>query len=487
MASRREFFKLAGVIATGTALASVAGCSAGQSNSAKAAAGEGEGFLVGYQPVSFAKEARVVIVGAGPAGVLCGYETAKAGLSTIIIDRDNVVGGVARYSAGVQNWFGSEVGKRERGLQNWEEMKESMDAFNKKKNFPELAEKISEYTGKAQDLLADEFGYEWDPVIENYESTWLPKGGLCENSPLFDTIKENLDGIGVEFFFENRVTSLITDANDEVVGVRCVDELTGEITDVKGDYIVLATGGFISDQEMVAKYLPNWTNLGCVITSGNGDGFKLAKTVGIAWDEQAMSLYKNLNGHSEAIFVAQQYGPSLSILQNGRRFMNETSVHAAATGCLACNAGNWWSIWDDTLMNSQNRECILTGGDEIHTCQTIEELAEAMAVPLSELQATFDEYAQICATGEDPKFGRKLWLQELKPPYYCMSNRPVRYKTMGALKTDINCQCLDEKGELVPHMFAAGIMGLFDYSCDQVPAYASGMYVGERIAELAKA
>ena len=124
---------------------------------------------------------------------------------------------------------------------------------------------------------------------------------------------------------------------------------------------------------------------------------------------------------------------------------------------------------------------------EIHTCQTIEELAEAMAVPLSELQATFDEYAQICATGEDPKFGRKLWLQELKPPYYCMSNRPVRYKTMGALKTDINCQCLDEKGELVPHMFAAGIMGLFDYSCDQVPAYASGMYVGERIAELAKA
>ena len=478
--SRREFFKICGMVGAGAAAAGLAGCGAGKPKETAA-----EGKLVGYEEVKFAKEADVVIVGAGPAGVLCGYETKKAGLSTIIVDRDTVVGGVARYSAGVQNWFGSEVGKRLRGLKNWEEMKSSMEAFNNRKNFPELAEKISEYTGKAQDLLADDFGYEWDPVIPNYESTWLPKGGLCQNSPLFDTIKAKLDSIGVEFLFENRCTGMITAEDGELVGIRCVDELTGAITDIKGKYIVLATGGFISDQEMVAKYLPNWVNLGNVIVSGNGDGFKLGKAVGAVWDEQAMSIYMNLTGHSEAIFVAQQYGPSLSILSNGRRFMNETAVHNAATGCLAANAGNWWSIWDDTLMQSQNKSCIMSGGDEIHTCQTIEELAEVMSVPLAELQATFEEYKQICETGEDPKFGRKLWLQELQPPYYCMNNRPVRYKTMGSLKIDINSQCIDKNGEPIPHLFAAGIMGLFDYSSDQVPAYASGMYVGERIAALA--
>ena len=91
MATRREFFKLAGVVAGGAALMGMAGCSAGKSNSSSNA-GEGEAHLVGYQPVEFTKKAQVVIVGAGPSGVLCGYETAKAGLSTIIIDRDNVVG-----------------------------------------------------------------------------------------------------------------------------------------------------------------------------------------------------------------------------------------------------------------------------------------------------------------------------------------------------------------------------------------------------------
>ncbi|NTU89134.1 MAG: FAD-dependent oxidoreductase [Actinobacteria bacterium] len=475
--TRRNFFKLAGVTAVGAATAGLAGCG----SSAKASTGE---KVVGWTEIEFSQEVDVLIIGSGPSGLMCAYQTAGAGLNTLLVDKEITSGGVARYSAGVQNYFGSEYGKEKRGLTTYEEMADTMVEFHNGKAHPDIAEQYSIYTGKVQDLLGSDFGIEWaEPVAEpSYISTWLPKDGLGQASAMFDAIHEKVSAAGAAFLFENKCTSLITDANDEVVGARFVDILTGENTDIKAANVVIATGSFASNQEMIAEYLPDWTTIGCITIHSTGDGFALGQAVGGVID--GVGKYLNMNSHSEAIFVSQMFGPSLCVLQNGRRFFNETKVHKAATSCVAAGSGNWWSIWDEQLDKGPNAKQVESAGAGKITANTVEELAAAMNVPLSELQATFDEYKTMCETQTDPAFERKLFLTELQPPYYAFNNHPVRYKTLGGLLVNIDTQMLDANEEIIPHMFCTGIMGLSDYSADIAPSFASGMYCGTRIVAL---
>jgi fumarate reductase flavoprotein subunit len=147
--------------------------------------------------------------------------------------------------------------------------------------------------------------------------------------------------------------------------------------------------------------------------------------------------------------------------------------------------GNWWAIWDDVIDKGPNAHQVSSAGDAKITANSVEELAEKMAVPLEALQATFAEYATMCETQSDPAFGRKLWLTELNPPYYAFNNRPVRYKTIGGVAVDVEGRLLKANGDVVNGVWACGIMGVSDYSADIAPAFASGMYVGQMIAAAA--
>ena len=472
--SRRNFCKLVGLATASAASAGVAASAV--ANEAQAA------HLAGYTEVNFSKETEVLVIGAGPGGLMCAYETAVNGLQTILADKHHYVGGLARVSAGVQNFFGSKYGNEMRGAALYEDM--DMSGFHARKKRPELAEQYSIYSGKVQDLIGYEFGYEWNPPYGDpaLDGMWIPKGGLGETWVMIDVIKDNVVAAGAELFLDNKCTNLILDQNDEVIGARFENYATGEVTDIKAEYIVLSTGGFISNQNLVAEYMPDWTIIGCVTVGDDGDGIVLGQKVGGQFEGAS---YINLNSHDEAIFVAQMFGPSISVLPNGKRFYCETSCHQGPIGCYNAGCGNWWAIWDDTLDKGPDAEIIHTADDKRIVANTVEELAEGMGIDPRVLQDTFDEWAEICKNQEDPQFGRKLFLTELKPPYYALNNRPVRYKSRGGLAVDLNAQMLDANEQPIPHMFCAGMVGLADYSSDLVPSLASGMFCGTRISVLA--
>lgn len=491
--SRRDFFKLAGATAAGAAVFGLAGCSPAGSGKDDAVEEGASEVLAGREgeAVNFTSEVDVLIIGAGPGGLMCAYETGKAGLSTLVVDKLAMIGGCGATSGGTHNSSGSRYGHEKRGaalIESIDQMPESSIAFAEKKKHPDFAKQMLLYSAKAIDVLAYDMGVEFreegfdNPSLINM---YIPKEGIGQMGQEFGAIKKAVEAQGVQFLMEHKCTNLIVDGNGEVAGVRLSDlSLGGKTVDIKAANVVIATGSFASNQEMVAEYVPEYTYLGCKTVISMGEGITLGKSVGGVVDSPNVP---NLTSHSTCVYVAQRFGRSISVLPNGKRFYDETSTHGAGKGCIGAGCGNWWSIWDDEIENGPNAKQVATAGDAKITANSIEELAELTTVPYAELKATFDKYDAICDAGVDDEFGRKSHLQKLVPPYYAFNNHPMRYKTRGGMLVDLNSQMLDANGNPIPHMFAAGIMGLMDYSADLVPAFASGLYCGEKLAALATA
>ena len=110
-----------------------------------------------------------------------------------------------------------------------------------------------------------------------------------------------------------------------------------------------------------------------------------------------------------------------------------------------------------------------------------------MQVPVENLRATFDEYNQMCETGQDPAFKREYFLEKLNPPYYAFNNHPVRYMTKGGLKTNLKCQVLREDDTVIEGLYAGGLLGTGSFSKEFATSAVCGYYAGKCIVEEAKA
>jgi fumarate reductase flavoprotein subunit len=120
----------------------------------------------------------------------------------------------------------------------------------------------------------------------------------------------------------------------------------------------------------------------------------------------------------------------------------------------------------------------------VHRDHTLGELAALTNIPADKLEGTVKRYNAMCETGEDPEFGRKLYLEPLGPPYYAAYAVPVRYKTNGGLRIDDHCRVVNAADDPIVNVFAAGSCS-GTVSPNVAPVVASGLYAGEQIvAEL---
>ncbi len=481
---RRDFFKLAGVATVAAAGASLGGCGGGGGEGNAAAA---DAAVAGWSDVNFEQEVDVLIVGAGPGGLLAAYHPAKAGLKTLVVDKSVSYGGDGMHSAACQWYFGSKYDVENRGGMNTEETLAAYKDFFQKYPRPDFVEQIFANTGEVHDLLSYDFGVEWQPKTEGayYATCYVPAAGLAETKQEFTAIYDGVTAAGAEFMFDQRARHMIVDPEGRVVGVRFESQVDGRWLDIKAKYVLLATGSFCANQEMIAKYLPKWSKFGSLVSASTGDGHLLGQSVGAAFE--GVGEYVNLNTHSEAIFVPQMFGPSISVLPTGKRFYDEIHCHQGGQACIDAGYGNFWSIWDEAIENGPNKTLVATAGDEKITANTIEELAEAIQVPVENLKATFEEYDKACETGQDPAFNREYFLQKLNPPYYAFNNHPVRYMTKGGLKTNLQCQVLREDDSVIEGLYAGGLLGTGSFSKEFATSAVCGYYAGKCIVEAAGA
>jgi len=495
---RRSFLKAA--IASGAVIAA-SGALAGCSPNGNAANGGGSSNaaeqVVGTAPVSFSEETDVLILGTGIAGMSAAMDPVEAGYQVMLVDKLERVGGESFIACGVMNVTGSKM-QKDAGIEGdpEEKWKAYQPVLEKKGETDDMEYKHNVYVYQTEwaDRVATDYGAVFQPITDYMDtgaptSMLLPGNGIGDMTQVLTPLQKGLEEKGATYKLNLRATNFIVDDEGTPIGVRFNDEKNDKPVDIRAKKIVVATGGFSCNQEMVSAYLPSQARLGPLTVNSMGEGHQMCKALGGEYVH--MDMEANRMSDLAQVTVWGYFSPQVQVTPQGRRFIKEDQSHDSPDAAVELGLGYWWTIFDDQTINGSqkwNVEMNMKNNADrlVGPCDSLDELAAAMDIPAGTLKETFAAYDASVAAGEDAEFGKKLFLNSLSAPYYAMKHFPYRYKTHGGMKVTTDSQLTDKDGTPIPNVYCCGST-VADSGSDLAPNAGSGLVTGKAVVAALKA
>ena len=415
-----------------------------------------------------AKEAQIIImetdlavVGGGGAGMIGAISAAQLGGSAIIIEKTAALGGNTIVAGGnyaaVDPERQSAQGIEDSVEKHIEQVFESGDYMAKKELVATMCE-------NALDGLhwLESIGVEWqDTVWQVIGSLWPRTHSNVEASGayLVKVLRENVEALNIPVLYEAKAYELIEN-DGRVVGVRA-QGADGNIYEVYGKKgVLLATGGFGANLEKCMELSSKITEMteSLSVPSLQGDGLVMAEAVGA----NLIDLEKIQMLPTSMDTLPANNNSLMYINQEGMRFVQEDGRRDRMSMAVLNQTGGYCYVLNDQAVVEQNgrqerAETLIASGD-VMRFDTIEELAEALELPLDNLLKTIENYNKLVAGEIEDEFGRTL--AELpfgKGPFYASRKQyPMVLYTCGGVEIDTSARALDANGNPIPGLFAAG-------------------------------
>ena len=444
-------------------------------------------------------DADVVVVGAGGAGMTAAITAAAEGKNVVILESQSMVGGNSvRATGGMnagktvyqdENEFGESAGVEKT-------LKTAAEKYADNETITALAKTVSEQWAAYQ---ANPTGYfdsvelmELDTMIggkgindpELVETLcansadaidWLDEHGITLHnvssfggasvkrihrpvnaegktvsvgSYMIPLLQENCEKAGVKMMLDTTATEILTDANGAAVGVKATGA-SGETVTVNAKAVVLASGGFGANLDMVVKYKPELKGFMTTNAPGiQGQGIEMAQAIGAATvDMDQIQIHPTVEANTAAL-----------ITEEGQRFIDEVGTRDVVSAAEIAQTGSYsWLVVDQAMVDASSViQGYIKKGYTV-TGATYEELGKAMGVDAAAFAETMDKWNGYVEAKNDPDFGRTSFANPLNTaPYYAVKVTAGVHHTMGGLKINANTEVLNEKGEVIPGLFAAG-------------------------------
>ena len=459
-----------------------------------------------------ALDADVVIVGAGGAGMTAAITAADAGMIVVVLESQPAVGGNSVKSTGGmnaaktadqdENGFGEEAGV-EKTLkaaaeswadnetitalaaavqQQWDAWKadpqgyfDSTELFaldtmigGKGINDPELVNTLVNSSAEAIEWLRTQ-GIDLTDVASfggasvkrihrplNDEGKVVSVGAYTV--PLLEQACAARDNITL--LTDTTATQILTDDSGAAIGVAATGK-TGNTVTVNAPAVVLTTGGFGANLDMVVQYKPELEGFMTTNAAGiQGQGILMATALGAATvDMEQIQIHPTVQADTASLITEGLRGDGAILVNaNGERFIDEVGTRDVVSAAEIAQPDSFsWLIVDQKMVDASSviqgyikRELMLSG-------DTYEALAEALGIPADTFAATMQTWNGYVADKSDPDFGRTSFAQPLDTaPYYAVKVTAGIHHTMGGLKIDPETHVLSTDGGIIPGLFAAG-------------------------------
>lgn len=483
--SRRAF--VAGTAAVGASAAAL-------SNIAMASEAA-EGAATFESTVDWDAEYDVVVIGYGFAGATAAITAAEDGARVLIVEKgdEKTCGGNSRYAMQVYLSF-DEARKDEafsylqsiRGMYDTpsdEILQAYVDGCIETPKWLEahggasglVLHSVGEFKNLAGWDLMDYYGLNgtcWDAALYNFEQRLVNESD------------------GIDIWYEAPAKHLVQDPATKIVhGVEV--EVAGERRRVRAlNGVVLCTGGFEANIQMVQDYLQHPYAYPKGGQLNTGDGIYLATEVGAQLWHMSNTSGPDLNclnpetgrtagfvfaGYSSVIGHDNNFctdNPAIIVGADGTRFNDEGTlpghgfIHFHGTLIHTPYSLPAYCVFDSTAFERTiypvwDNEARVEDGT-ITKADTLDELAEKLGLPEGSLSAEVEKYNGYCADGLDPEFNRKP--EFLVPfaeegPYYAFEVKPTFTNTQGGPRRDINGNVVDTEGNPIPHLYSNGECG----------------------------
>jgi tricarballylate dehydrogenase len=351
---------------------------------------------------------------------------------------------------------------------------------------PDLIATLAEQAGPTVRWL-HEFGIRFDDTkLRHYIIETAPRirpvgGGLG----LIEALSSYVRGNGGEILYEHTAYKLIIDERGFVAGVLARDN-TGASRAIRGKGVVLASGGFQGNPEMLAQYIGKRAEFIRPVARGGyydkGEGIRMALEIGAAPAGDFGSYHAepiDPRARKPAPIMSYPYG--ILVNQDGRRFTDEspgpTDHYYDVTSRAMADQPNGivYVVHDKSVDDVPNFRGIIRTDQPPILAATLDELAGKLGIPEDALRNTVDEYNAACVSGNfkplevDGLSTRNLhppksnWARPLnRPPFEAYPIYCANTFTFGGLKVNTASQVLDTDGRVIPGLYAAGeTMGLY--------------------------
>ncbi len=408
-------------------------------------------------------ETDIVIIGAGGAGLTAATQAADRGAKVIVLEKAGIVGGNTNSSTGGLNASETSVQKELKIEDSNEQFYEDTMKGGHYKNDENLVRVMVEKSAAIVDWLqSDLVGADLSDVGimggSSNKRTHRPVGGQAIGSHLVPKLYEAAKTAGAEIRLNNKVIDIIEE-NGRAAAVKVSNEV-GQYT-IKAKAIIIATGGFGANAQMIEEYRPDLKGFATTnVSTTTGDAFE--------WLEKfnaSLRLMSKIQIHPSVvpgkgilITEAVRGNGAIMLSHEGKRFVNELETRdVTSAAILALPEKRAYIFFNQEIRKSlkaiegYDKKGLLISG------KSVDEIAEKLGMKKELLQQTLDTYNQAQASGKDGEFGRENMACSLASgPYYAVEIEPAIHHTMGGLEINTRAQVMNQSGQAIPGLYAAG-------------------------------
>ena len=456
-------------------------------------------------------DADVVVIGAGGAGMTAAMTAADAGQKVVILESQAMVGGnSARATGGMnaaktvyqdENEFDQAAGVEktlataaEKYADNetitalaktvseqWAAYQANPTGYfdsvelmeldtmvgGKGINNPELVKTLCEGTADAIDWL-DENGITLHNVssfggasVKRIHRPVNEEGKVVSvGAYMIPLLQENCEKRGIDIVLNTTVDTILTDANGAAVGVSGTDK-DGNTVVVNAKSVILATGGFGANLDMVTQYKPELAGFMTTNAAGaQGQGIEMATAIGAGTvDMDQIQIHPTVEANTAALITEGLRGDGAILVNaNGERFIDEVGTRDVVSAAEIAQPGSYsWLIVDQAMVDASSVIQGYIKKGYTKTGATYEELAKELDVDPATFANTMETWNGYVEAKNDPDFGRTSFANPLNNgPYYAIKVTAGVHHTMGGVTINSATEVLKEDGTVIPGLFAAG-------------------------------
>ncbi len=409
----------------------------------------------------------VVVAGAGAAGAVAALRVARAGRSCLLTDASPTFPRSANIgmSAGMIPACGTRL-QREAGVDDGVEVFVGDIQRKAAGQAPEpVVRALAERSAALVDWLCDEVGLPLALVTDFvYPGHTRPRchsmpdrSGASLHAGLLSAVRRDER---IDLVHPLQLVDVEEGADGGPVGavLRSPDGVTET---VRTRAVILCTGGFGADRELVARHLgPEAARLFYHGAEGSGgDAVRTAASHG--WD---LSYLDSFQGHGSLSFVGVPLTWATMVLggilvdRHGARYGNELRGYSEfAVLTAAAPDGYAWAVFDEAIAEELRRSHdfrVITAENAVVAADSPAALADRIGADPATLERTLTEVADLAARRATDRFGRS-WERPLGTGLRAVRVRGALFHTQGGITVDPWARVL-RGGRPVPGVYAAG-------------------------------
>ena len=409
----------------------------------------------------------VLIAGAGACGAVAALAAFDAGVTPLVIERDDRPGGSTGMSQGLFCAAGTRS-QREHGVED------SADLFfadiiekARGQTDPVIARALADHSAPTLEWLREAHGLPWELDLRfraSYGNSRQRLHGWPGNSgaEMVQLLHRRMSDAGIDVLMEAKLVDIYA-RDDRILGVA-IERADGAVEKIGCDALILACGGFGANRAMTDRYMPETATLKYNGHEGSqGEAIIVAERLGAVLADmgsyQGYAMLTDPQGISVPPPVLIEGG--LIVNKLGDRFTDESADIAGMVHPLAGQPdGLGWVIYDARIEErcAQIPELAqLMALNAPKMADDLDTLAVLTGTDLARLSAAIADVQRVAEAKAADDFGRS-WSSDRPPsgPYRALKVTGALYHTQGGLQVDGQARVLRSDRTAFANLFAGG-------------------------------